>query len=459
MYFYLSAAHKSSGKTTLAIGLAAALRAKGLAVQPFKKGPDYIDPLWLTAAAGRPCVNLDFYTMTQEEIGNDFAAALQGADLGLIEGNKGLFDGLALDGGDSNAAMAALLKAPVILVLDTAGLTRGVAPLLQGYLNFEPKADIVGVILNKVGGARHEGKLRAVIEHYTGLPVLGAVARDPGLRIEERHLGLMPSNEAEQAEAKIRQLRDAVAGQVDTEAVLALARTAQRPAAAPAAACGDAGQGLRVGYARDRAFGFYYPDDLQAIADAGARLIAVDMLREAALPELDGLFLGGGFPETAMHELAANASMRRSVRDYIEQGGVAYAECGGLMYLCKSIHWHEQQAEMVGVIDARAVMRERPVGRGYVRLRRTGDHPWPGACAEEAAAHEFHYSAVEGLPADTRFAFEVVRGHGVDGRRDGIVHKNLLANYTHLRNVGGYRWVERFLGRIRAVKSGAAAPI
>src|SRR3989337_2654205 len=199
----ISAAHKSSGKTTITLGLAAALRARGLAVQPFKKGPDYIDPMWLSLASGRDCHNLDFYLMGRGEILRTFVARTRGADLALIEGNKGLYDGLALDGGNSNAALAQLLGTPVVLVIDARGMTRGIAPLILGYQAFDRDIRIAGVILNQLGGSRHEAKLRAVIEHYTDVPVLGAVHHDDRLAIVERHLGLMPSNEADAAREKI----------------------------------------------------------------------------------------------------------------------------------------------------------------------------------------------------------------------------------------------------------------
>jgi cobyrinic acid a,c-diamide synthase len=456
-YFYLSAAHKSSGKTTLAIGLCAALRQEGLTVQPFKKGPDYIDPLWLSAAAGRACLNLDFYTMPQREITEGFARALEGAGIGVIEGNKGLYDGMALDGSDSNAAMAKLLGAPVILVIDVRGITRGIAPLLLGYQTFDPEVKIAGVILNRVGGARQEGKLRNVIEHYTDLPVVGAVANDRALTIEERHLGLVPSNEAGEAQRQIERLGQAVAGQVDLNRVRAIAADVPPvPAPVPREMAVGEQAPVRIGYARDRAFGFYYPDDLAAMEAQGAELVPFDTLQDSHLPQVDGLFLGGGFPEIAMEELGANDSMRAEIHRFIEEGGPVYAECGGLMYLARSLRWRGKSCPMVGIIPGDAVMHERPQGRGYVRLRETGEMPWPnpGDGENEIPAHEFHYSSLENLDPGIIYAYEVVRGTGVDGRHDGIVYKNLLANYTHLRNVGGNRWTSRFLAQVRRVKQG-----
>jgi len=304
-HLYISAAHKSSGKTTLSIGLCAALRENGAVVQPFKKGPDYIDPLWLGQAAGRACHNLDFYTMDAGEISDLFATKLQGADIGLIEGNKGLYDGLALDGSNSNAALAAQLGSPIVLVLDSQGMTRGIAPLILGYQAFDPAIHIVGVILNKVGGSRHEAKLRKVIEHYTDVKVLGAVQRCDDLVINERHLGLVPSNELGSSQAHIQRMAELIREQVDLDAVQALAVKAPAPkvrAAAPAATL-DFADRVRIGVATDSAFGFYYAGDLDALHAAGAELVPFSPLRDEELPTCDGLFLGGGFPETHMDAL------------------------------------------------------------------------------------------------------------------------------------------------------------
>ena len=442
---FISAAHKSSGKTTLCIGLAAALRARGEAVQPFKKGPDYIDPLWLGLAAGRPCYNLDPYLSGADELRAEFAQRMQGATLGLVEGNKGLYDGLALDGSNSNAALAAMLGAPVVLVIDARGMTRGIAPLILGFQAFDPNIRIAGVILNQLGGARHEAKLRAVIAHYTGVPVLGAVQYDEHLAIVERHLGLVPSNEAEGARARVEEIAARVASQVDLDALLAVARSAPALAAPPPGPARSREAALRVGIARDSAFGFYYPGDLEALRAAGAELVPFDALRDKRLPAVDALFIGGGFPETHMDALAANAEMRAAVRAAIEAGMPAYAECGGLMYLARSIEWHGRRAEMAGVLPADIVMHARPVGRGYVHLRETGRAPWPANPSGVIRAHEFHYSSVENLAPGLDFAYEVERGHGIDGRHDGILYKNLLASYAHLRDVAGHPWARRFV--------------
>ena len=448
-HLYISAAHKSSGKTSVSLALCAALARRGLVVQPFKKGPDYIDPLWLTQAAGRPCHNLDFYTMDREEIARVFADAMAGADIGLIEGNKGLYDGLDLDGSNSNAALAAQLGSPVVLVLDTQGMTRGVAPLILGYQAFDPDIRIGGVILNKVGGPRHEAKLRQVIEHYTGVPVLGAVQRHPEMHIAERHLGLVPSNELLESQAQIGRMAERLGEEVDLDAVLRLAdEAAPVPRVAPSPPPpAPAGPPVRIAWARDEAFGFYYADDLAALERAGAELIPFSPLRDEHLPAADGLLIGGGFPETHLERLAANRALASEIAAFIEAGGPAYAECGGLMYLARRLTWGEKQGKMVGVIPADVVMHERPQGRGYVRLAETAHHPWP--LGGEIAAHEFHYSALEEIGPGVEFAYRVVRGHGIDGRHDGIRYRNLLASYTHQRDTGRNRWAARFVDFVR----------
>lgn len=461
----VSAAHKSSGKTTITLGLCAALGAQGQRVQPFKKGPDYIDPMWLAQASGRPCYNLDPYLMTGAQIRALFGQHAQHADLSIVEGNKGLYDGLALDGSNSNAALAHMLELPVLLVIDARGMTRGIAPLILGYQAFDRKLRIGGIILNRLGGSRHEAKLRAVIEHYTDVPVLGAIAEDEELAVAERHLGLMPSNEHAHAEAQVQRIGARIAAQVDLAAVRALAASAPRfkPEPAPAAVVQVApAQRVRIGLARDQAFGFYYPDDLQALEAAGAELLPFDTLRDTTLPsDLDGLFIGGGFPELFLPQLQANAALRAQIADAIEAGLPVYAECGGLMYLARSIRWQGQTGRMVGAIPADVVMHTRPVGRGYVSLNASTVMPWPALRDCQVRGHEFHYSALEGLPAKARTAWRVTRGHGLDGQVDGLVHRNVLAGYAHLRSLGPEGWAPAFVDfvrRCRGTARAAAAP-
>jgi cobyrinic acid a,c-diamide synthase len=446
----ISAAHKSSGKTTITLGLCAALTERGLAVQPFKKGPDYIDPMWLGRAARRPCFNLDFYCMSHAEILTTVGHRSMTADIALIEGNKGLYDGLDLDGSNSNAALAKLTNTPVVLVLDARGMTRGIAPLILGNQAFDPDVRIAGVILNQLGGSRHEAKLRAVIEHYTEVPVLGGVHRNPELEITERHLGLIPSNEETSSMTRIEAISDIIKNHVDIDALLAVCGRTPLDFEPPPVRLADPGKRVRIGIARDAAFGFYYPDDLEALEESGAELVPINTLVDRDLPNIEGLFIGGGFPETHMQALQANSALRRRIREAIGKGLPAYAECGGLMYLARSLSWKDTRCEMVGVIPGDIIMHERPQGRGYVRLCETPRLPWPEASPRvEFAAHEFHYSSIENITGPLTYALDVRRGTGIDGKHDGIVINNLVASYSHLRDTRQHRWVSRFVDFVR----------
>jgi cobyrinic acid a,c-diamide synthase len=283
--------------------------------------------------------------------------------------------------------------------------------------------------------------------------VLGAIYENAALGIVERHLGLMPANESDAAREHIAAIAGIIGTQVDLARLLEVTEGAaplpRQPMAAPAR---SALPRLRVGLARDQAFGFYYADDLDALAAAGAELMPFSPIADHQLPEVDALFLGGGFPECFMAELEANGDMRAAVRDAIEGGMPAYAECGGLMYLARSLSWKGETRRMAGVIPGDVVMHDKPVGRGYVRLAPTDAHPWvpAGAHPAEIPAHEFHYSSLDKLDSATVFAYRVARGHGIDGEHDGIVYKNLLASYTHLRSVGNCDWATRFIAFARS---------
>lgn len=454
----ITATRKSSGKTSFSLGLAAALHQRGHIVQTFKKGPDYIDPMWLSWSSRRPCYNLDFYTMPQGEIADLFHRRSQAADTVIVEGNKGLHDGMAVGGSDSSAALANLLGLPVILLVDTNGITRGVAPLVCGYRDFEPRTRFAGIVLNKVAGARHERKLRDAIEHYCDIPVLGAIGRSGEMEIEERHIGLVPSSEEPGARARVEAIARSVSDSVDIDALL------ERTKASSTLPAGDTpppdeasgGSTMRIGVARDRAFCFYYPDDLDTMQRMGAEIVPFDTLRDGGLPGVDALFIGGGFPELHLDELSANTDMLSDIHRFVEQDRPVYAECGGLMYLCREITYQGATRDMVGALPASAVMQPRPVGRGYVLLRETAHHPWeaPDRSSDvELAVHEFHYSRLEKLADDLAFAYDVVRGAGIRDGKDGLIYRNTLATYSHHRNVGSNRWVERFIRHVQRTKS------
>ncbi|MDG2340310.1 MAG: cobyrinate a,c-diamide synthase, partial [Paracoccaceae bacterium] len=415
--FMISAAHKSSGKTVVSAGLARAYSRQNMDVGSFKKGPDYIDPLWLRTASANACYNLDFNTMSHNELVHLFMSRATGRDISIIEANKGLFDGINIDGTDSNAQLAKLLKTPIILVIDTVGMTRGIAPLLLGYQNFDPEIGISGVILNRTGGPRHEAKLRQAVETYTDIPVLGAIRRTPDMDIEERHLGLITPAENPETEKWLDLVAHLTAEQVDMDWIKQIADSAPDLDQPPrASAITATTSGLRIGIARDAAFGFYYADDLEAFETAGATLVPIDLIADKTLPNLDGLFIGGGFPETHMQSLNANASMRESISSALANGLSCYAECGGLMYLCKSLTYRDQTYDMAGFIDANVSMKTKPQGRGIVEFARTEHHLW-GNNDGTQNAHEFHYAALDNQQGWT-FGNDVSRGHGINGQSD-----------------------------------------
>ena len=453
MSLYLSAAHKSSGKTMLGIGLSRVFSDSGLTVQTFKKGPDYIDPMWLAYASRQACINLDFHTMTMAEITQTFERYARDSELSIIEGNKGLHDSVDVAGLNSNANLAKHLGTPVLLILDTRGITRGIAPLLLGTLNFDPKVNIAGVILNQVAGPRHEGKLIRAIDTYTDVRVYGALGTHAQVAITEAQLGLSPTTECNAVEEKVIEIARRIRCDVDTRALQehATALTSINRTISPS---GHRPTDLRIGVAKDQAFGFYYNDDLQNLSAGGAELIEFDALSDTDLPAVDGLFIGGGFPERHMQELTSNSALRMKIRKLIDGGLPVYAECGGLMYLAKTMSWGDKCCEMVGAIDANVVVCDRPQGRGYVRLRETEHAPWPEtqATALGLPAHEFHYGSLRDLAPNTQFAYEVTRGHGIDGRHDGIVYKNVLASFSHLRDTNANHWTRRFLNFVRDCK-------
>ena len=450
----ISAAHGRSGKTTVSIGLAAALAKRGLKVQPFKKGPDYIDPSWLTAAAGNYCRNLDLFMMGQDGIKGVFNAGSIGADVNIIEGNKGLYDSIDIEGENSTANIARILNAPVILVIDSARMTRGIAALVNGYKNFEPDINIAGVILNNVSGSRHEAKLRAALERYCQIEVVGSLPRSSQLNIPERHLGLIPQKEDSELIPAIENISNIVETNINIDRIIEIARNA--PQKLRVASCEfkvlnpkpetrnpKLKPEVRIGVPLDRAFSFYYLENFDALRNAGAEIVFFDAINDKNLPDVDGLYIGGGFPEMFMNEIEANSSLRRDIHTAIDAGMPVYAECGGLMYLSRSISWNGDVKKMVGVLPCDIEMTKKVQAHGYTVLQKIN--------GEELRGHEFHYSRVRNL-GDVKFLYKVIRGKGIDGKNDGIIYKNVIASYAHLHAIGSPQWAEEFVELIRAAK-------
>ncbi|MHC4472937.1 MAG: cobyrinate a,c-diamide synthase, partial [Planctomycetota bacterium] len=353
-----------SGKTLVSLGLVGALRRSGRQVAAFKKGPDYIDAAWLTRAAGRPARNLDAWIMGVEAVKRSFLRHAEDADVCVVEGNRGLFDGLE---GTSTAALARSIDAPVVLVLNLTKVTRTVAAFVAGVPVIDPDVRLAGVILNRVGGVRHEREAREAVEQATGVPVLGAIPRLDGPNLlPDRHLGLVPPSEHERMDEVVDRLAQVIREHADLETLLDLSRAAG-PAAppCPAAQPRPGGSRVRVGVFRDAAFTFYYPENLEALEEEGAELVPVSPLADPELPDVDLLYVGGGFPETHATDLASNRSMNRSVRAAAADGLPIFAECGGLIYLSRSVEFEGRRWPLSGVLDVDTEVRRTPQGHGY----------------------------------------------------------------------------------------------
>ena len=442
----MAALKGGSGKTVLSLGLAASWLRKGLTVAPFKKGPDFIDSGWLAFAARRPCRNLDPFLMTREQILDSFILQSAAADISVIEGNRGLFDGLDLEGCCSTAELARMLDSPVILIVDVTMVTRTVAALVMGCRNFDPGLKIAGIILNKVAGRRQESLVRACVEQYCGVPVVGAVPRLKGDFFPERHMGLIPQHERQFAEKAVEWAVTVVEENVDLERLLQTARSADPLGPHPpdkgqaSALSAPAPFSPRIGVIRDHAFWFYYPENLEHLKHLGATLVALDSIRDPGIPELDAIYIGGGFPEVQAPGLADNEGFKKALKERIETGLPVYAECGGLMYLGQDLIVDGKTYPMVGALPVSFVLEKRPQGHGYTVLETAGKNPYYDV-GETLRGHEFHYSkAVMEDSEKAKAVFKVLRGWGLDGKRDGLCRKNLLALYSHVHAVGNRLW-------------------
>lgn len=446
----IAAPQGRSGKTTITVGLCAAFASRGLVVQPFKKGPDYIDPSWLTEASSRPCRNLDPFLMGRSTIEAAFLRGSRAADLAIIEGAMGLYDGLDIDGSGSTAMLARWLDAPILLVVNAQRITRSIAALVQGYQRFEPDTRIAGVILNNIARARQQDLMMQAIEKYCGIPVVGVLPRDESLTIPDRHLGLVPRAENDALVPAIAAACAAVLANFDLDAIVKIAEeqgSAISKLQTPISQSPIANRQSQIGIIRDRAFTFYYPENLEALQDAGAELIFIDARRDPHLPAIDALVIGGGFPEMFLDELQANASLRADIRHAIENDLPVYAECGGLMYLARSIRYNGKRGEMVGALPCNVEMTGKPQGHGYTNIVVDGANPFFKIGAQ-IRGHEFHNSRVTNLDS-VSFAYSLSRGRGIDGARDGIVYKNVLASYTHLHALATPEWAEAIAARAR----------
>ncbi|CAA9439423.1 Cobyrinic acid a,c-diamide synthetase [uncultured Rubrobacteraceae bacterium] len=414
------------GKTTVASGLMAALSSKGFKIGPFKVGPDFIDPSYHTLAAGRPGRNLDAFLSGPDLIGPLFAHGAQGADIAVIEGVMGLFDGKSRDGDlASTAHVARLLGAPIVLVVDARAMSGSVAAMVHGYTTFDPKSRVAGVVLNRVGSRAHETMLRDAIKPL-GIPVLGVLRRDDRIQTPDRHLGLVPVAERRaEAARSLDALGKVISRSINLDVIVRLGRSAgPLGAAAWSPGSPDLGrsEGVRVAVAIGPSFSFLYRENLELLEGAGAEVVTFDPTTEEDLPAgTDALYLGGGFPEAYAELLSANGRLRESVRAFAAGGRPVVAECGGLLYLVRELDGHP----MCGVLDAGATMTDR-LTLGYREARALTDSPLT-ARGTNVRGHEFHYSAVE-TGGEARPAWEL-SGRGPEGFVAGGVHASYL--HTH----------------------------
>jgi cobyrinic acid a,c-diamide synthase len=518
----ISSPQGHSGKTIVTVGLCKLLSEQGLLIQPFKKGPDYIDPSWLTIAAGRDCRNLDLFLIPEDRLIHNFELACDEADLAIVEGAMGLYDGL--DDVGTSAEISRLFNIPILFVVNTTRMTGSIAPMVRGFQEFKPDIHIAGVILNNTSGPRHEKKLIEAVEKHCQIPVVGSIPRDINLKIPERHLGLIPSSETDEAESVVELISRRLGPYLDLHRILAIAREfgpphlnplprgarennefpllpgerekgeytllkgesgereytlpqgegkkkeytllkgerekgeytlpqgerslflTPRPSGERVEVRGNVTPKIKIGVLRDHVFNFYYPENLEALKEAGTDLVFINSQRDR-LPEVDGLYIGGGFPEFFLEDLEANRSLRQDIAEAVEYGLPVYAECAGLMYLCRRIHWQGRSHEMVGTIPAEVEISQRPEGHGYVLAEVTEENPFL-PIGLTIRGHEFHHSRLS-VKNRINFAYKIKRGHGIDGKRDGIFYKNLFASYMHLHALGTPLWAEAFVSLAR----------
>ena len=446
-----------AGKTVVSLGLCRAWKRAGLVVRPFKKGPDYIDAGWLGMAAGLPPTNLDPFFLTPAQLQALFQQRLQEGELAVVEGNRGLFDGHDAEGTCASSQLARTLDCPVVLVIDATKMTRTVAAIVQGVQRFEDGLRLAGVVCNRTAGERHRAALRQAIEGYTDVPVIGMLPKIKDNPIPERHMGLMSMREQDGADSALDGIADIIERHLDLDRLQALARTAPPWRPVPELTWpGDRGPNerpvVRIGYVRDAALWFYYEENLEALQRAGAKLVPLSLLDPAPWPDIHGLYLGGGFPEELADRLAANTAIRQRVRMLAEMGLPIYAECGGFMYLARTLRANGKEYPMAGVFPVHTELTSHPVGLGYVQAEVVAENPFLPVGAT-FRGHEFHYSrcvAVDG--AVLTLGLKLHKGEGMLAGYDGLLHKNVMASYTHTHAMALPEWAPRFVKAAMAAR-------
>lgn len=443
----IAALRGGAGKTTLSAGILAALSKRGVTCAPFKKGPDYIDAAWLSSASGLDCHNLDSFLMDKNTILNSFLNHAAGADMALIEGNRGLFDGMDDLGTHSTAELAKLLKAPVVMIMDCDKVTRTAAAMILGCRTLDPEVDIRGVILNRISGARHENILKKTIEESCGIPVIGAVPRMKDFPFPERNMGLTPPQEHSHIAHALKKAADVAEKYINLDLLVSIAAQASSgfPENLMNTNCFKSFSETRIGVFRDSAFQFYYPENLAVLRNNGARIVDISPLSDTCLLDIDLLYIGGGFPETHAEALAENKNFRTSLRKAADAGLPIYAECGGLMYLGERLLIKDREYPMAGALPVSFEMVDKPQGHGYTILEVVAENPYFSS-GTTIKGHEFHHSRVISIDENKiRFAYKMKRGTGIDGIRDGLCKNQILGSYTHIHALGTTEWADALL--------------
>lgn len=447
----IAGAHSGAGKTSVSIALIEALSRRGLRVQPFKVGPDYLDPTYLTIAAGRPCYNLDGWMMGKEYVQRLFSEKTRTADIAVIEGVMGLFDGIdPVHSQGSTAEVAMWLNAPVLLVVDAHGMSRSVAALVKGYATLEPDIRIVGVVANRCGSERHGRWLQESLKAF-GLPeLLAAVPRDSFPELGQRHLGLITAHPGNLPASTLESMAHVLERQASVQRAWALAQTAEDLPETPTEDSeAPVSKSVRLGIARDSAFHFYYPDNLEALEQAGCELVEFSPVHDSVLPSgLDAGYIGGGYPEEHAQALCENRTMIESLRRFAAAGKPIYAECGGLMYLSRGIESLDgKRYHLVGLIPEWTRMLDRLKSLGYADIQLMVDSLF-GSRGQQLRGHEFHYSEWTGDPArDPRWTrvYRIRASRTDDYRYEGFQSGRVLAAYVHVHFASRMESVRRFV--------------
>lgn len=453
--FILAGTNSGVGKTTITLGLLNGFHRKGLNVQAFKSGPDYIDPAFHTFVTGNKSRNLDAWLLPEKHIRYLMDKNSENKDLSIVEGVMGFYDGHIVhkDKG-STAHLSKILKAPVVLIINGSGISTSAAAIVYGFQQFDKDVDIAGVIINMVNSERHYDILKEAIEEHTSVKCFGYLKKNTEMNLSSRHLGLIPSYEVEQLKDKIDLISDMMEDSIDFEGLMALAENAPE-IESEALNLENVDVSLRIGVAMDKAFNFYYQDNLDLLETLGAELVYFSPLNDKSLPEsLDGLYVGGGFPEVFAKELSENSDMRLSMKGFVDSDKPVYAECGGLMYMCKEIIDLEGHVfDMVGVIHNQSKMTKKLQRFGYVDVE-LGDDSIIGPKGLQIKAHEFHRSELTTLDEDvTCYNVQKDRGKGnVNHWKCGYSYKNFLGAYAHIHFYNNLDVPKNFLASCKKIK-------